>query len=75
MILVYSGLCVFYAVTKTDGKLDPAATYQVDLGEAEVLTMPIGDGERMIVLAHKANEKWKSNSEDWSYSCTPQDTC
>lgn len=69
----HSGLCVFYAVTKTDDKLDPLVTYQVDLGGGECLTMPIGDGERMIVLAHEANEKWNSNSEDWSYSCTPQD--
>ena len=75
MIPFYSGLCVFYAVAKADDKLDPVVTYEADLGEGEALTMPIGDGERMIVVAHEANEKWNSNSEDWSYSCTPEGTC
>jgi len=70
----HSGLCVFYAMTKEDGKLDPKSVYEVDVGDgAEVVTMPMPNGERLFVVAHEKKAKWSSNSEDWTYSCTPEE--
>jgi hypothetical protein len=38
-----------------------------------MLMIPLKDKEGLFVLPHKANEEWRSDTEHWSYSVTPEE--
>ena len=33
---------------------------------------PLSGGEMLFIVAHKKSDNWNSNSEDWTYKCTPE---
>jgi len=41
---------------------------EVELGSgALAISMGLKDGERMVVIAHEASEKFNSNTEEWTF--------
>lgn len=72
---VHTGLCVYYGVlTNLPPSFPEETAVEIPVTEgATMLMIPLKDKEGLFVLPHKANEEWRSDTEHWSYSVTPEE--